>query len=93
MIVRQEALSAKMSFKDLSASSPLPTANLVLVFGSVKRFTDAKLSSTLKSRYPAAQIIGCSTSGEISAAGVSDDSLQITAVQWEKPYNASHIPK
>jgi len=84
MIVRQEALSAKMSFKDLSASSPLPTANLVLVFGSVKRFTDAKLSSTLKSRYPAAQIIGCSTSGEISAAGVSDDSLQITAVQWEK---------
>jgi len=84
MIVRQESLTAKMSLKDLPATSPLPTANLVLVFGSVKRFGEAKLQSTLKERYPTAQIIGCSTSGEITASGVFDDSLQITAVLWEK---------
>jgi hypothetical protein len=73
-----------MALKDLPAASPLPTASLVLVFGSVKRFGEAKLQSTLKARYPTAQIIGCSTSGEITAAGVFDDSLQITAILWEK---------
>jgi len=73
-----------MSLKDLAATSPLPSANLVLVFGSVKRFSEAKLQSTLKARYPTAQIIGCSTSGEITATGVYDDSLQITAILWEK---------
>lgn len=84
MIIRQESLTAKMSLKDLAATSPLPSANLVLVFGSVKRFSEAKLQSTLKARYPTAQIIGCSTSGEITASGVYDDSLQITAILWEK---------
>lgn len=84
MIVRQESLTAKMSLKDLPANSPLPTASLVLVFGSVKRFSESKLQAILKARYPTAQIIGCSTSGEINATGVFDDSLQITAIQWEK---------
>ncbi|HSH54410.1 MAG TPA: FIST N-terminal domain-containing protein [Methylotenera sp.] len=84
MIVRQESLTAKMALKDLPAASPLPTASLVLVFGSVKRFGEAKLQSILKARYPTAQIIGCSTAGEITAAGVFDDSLQITAILWEK---------
>jgi len=84
MIIRQESLTSKMTLKDLSSTSPLPSANLVLVFGSVKRFGEAKLQSILKTRYPTAQIIGCSTSGEITATGVYDDSLQITAILWEK---------
>lgn len=84
MIIKQESLSARMTLKDLPSSSPLPTANLVLVFGSVKRFNESKLSTTLKARYPLAQIIGCSTAGEITATGVFDDSLQITAIMWEK---------
>lgn len=84
MIVKQESLTAKMMLKDLPIASPLPTANLVLVFGSVKRLGEAKLQSTLKVRYPTAQIIGCSTSGEITATGVFDDSIQITAILWEK---------
>jgi len=84
MIVRQESLTSNMALKDLPSASPLPTASLVLVFGSVKRLGEARLQSILKSRYPAAQIIGCSTSGEINATGVFDDSLQITAILWEK---------
>lgn len=84
MIVKQELLSAKMTLKDLPSTSPLPSASLVLVFGARDRFDDSKLAATLKSRYHSAQIIGCSTAGEISGAGVMDDSLQITAVQWEK---------
>lgn len=84
MLIRQESLTAKMTLKDLPSSSPLPTANLVLVFGSVKRFSEAKLQGFLKERYPTAQIIGCTTSGEIDTHGVYDDSLQITAILWEK---------
>lgn len=92
MIVRQESLTAKMALKDLPSASPLPTASLVLVFGSVKRFGEAKLQAVLKARYPSAQIIGCTTSGEISPDGVFDDSLQITAILWEKTVQRiSHV--
>lgn len=84
MIIKQESITDKMTLKDLSSASPMPAANLVLVFGSVKRFSDAKLTAALKSRYPTAQIVGCTTSGEISPSGVFDESLQITAILWEK---------
>lgn len=84
MIIKQETISPKMAFKDLPAKSPLPSANLVLTFGSFKRFSDENLGKQLKERYPIAQIVGCTTSGEISAQGVFDDSLQITAIMWEK---------
>ena len=84
MLIRQESINSKLTLKDLPSTSPLPSANLVLVFGSVKRFSDGKLPAFLKSRYPSAQLVGCTTSGEISAVGVFDDSIQITAIQWEK---------
>ena len=84
MLIRQESINSKLTLKDLPSTSPLPSANLVLVFGSVKRFSEGKLQGFLKSRYPSAQLVGCTTSGEISAAGVFDDSIQITAIQWEK---------
>jgi hypothetical protein len=84
MIIKQESITQKMSFKDLPAKSPLPTATLVLTFGSMRRFSDPNLAKQLKERYPIAQIVGCTTSGEISAQGVFDDSVQITAIMWEK---------
>ncbi len=84
MLIRQESVDSKMALKDLPSASPLVSANLVLAFGSTKRFNEGKLQGFLKSRYPSAQVIGCTTSGEISPNGVFDDSIQITAIQWEK---------
>jgi hypothetical protein len=84
MIIVQESVDSKSTVKDLPGASPLAAANLVLVFSSVKRFNEGKLQSALKQRYPTAQIIGCTTSGEISPNGVFDDSIQITAIQWQK---------
>lgn len=84
MQIRQESLTDKMALKDLPEASPLPNADLVLVFGSVRRFTDSKLISYLKNRYPSAQVVGCTTTGEINQKGVFDDSLQISAVLWER---------
>ena len=84
MLIRQESVDSKMALKDLPSASPLVSANLVLAFGSTKRFNEGKLQGFLKLRYPTAQVIGCTTSGEISPNGVFDDSIQITAIQWEK---------
>lgn len=84
MLIRQESVDSKTALKDLPSTSPLASANLVLVFGSVKRFSEGKLQGFLKLRYPTAQVVGCTTSGEISPNGVFDDSIQITAIQWEK---------
>ena len=47
MLIRQEAITGKQGLKDLPKTSPLPSANLVLVFGSVKRFSESKLTATL----------------------------------------------
>jgi hypothetical protein len=80
----QEHLSSKMAFSKLGNQSPLPDANWVLVFGSTTAFTERNLSDNLAQRYPNAEIIGCTTSGEIAPDGVHDDSLQITAMHWEK---------
>ncbi|MBE9532775.1 MAG: hypothetical protein IMF04_01515, partial [Proteobacteria bacterium] len=84
MKFEQENLSEKMALGKLPSNSPLPEANWVLVFGSVARFKDSKLTKVLQKRYPHAQIIGCTTSGEISDEGVQDESLHITAMQWER---------
>lgn len=84
MIITQESIDSTSTLKDLPGASPLIAANLVLVFSSVKRFNEGKLQGALKKRYPTAQIVGCTTSGEISPNGVYDDSIQITAIQWQK---------
>lgn len=84
MIITQESIDSKSTLKVLPGASPLIAANLVLVFSSVKRFNEGKLQGALKKRYPTAQIVGCTTSGEISPSGVFDDSIQITAIQWQK---------
>jgi hypothetical protein len=84
MLIKQESIDSKTALSSLPSTSPLPAANLILAFGSVKRFAEGKLQGFLKARYPTAQIVGCSTSGEINAKGVFDDSIQITAIQWEK---------
>jgi len=84
MKFEQELLPSKMALGKLPSESPLPQANWVLVFGSINRFGERNLAKILKKRYPRAQIIGCTTSGEVTADGVHDDSLHITAMSWER---------
>lgn len=80
----QEHLPAKTAISKLPGSSPLAEANWVLVFGSVNRFNERNFASQLQKRYPNAQIVGCTTSGEITGDGVFDDSVHITAMLWER---------
>lgn len=59
-------------------------AQFVLVFAASSAFNDLSWMEGLRSRFPKAGIIGCSTSGEISGAEVNDDTVVATAVYFEK---------
>lgn len=56
---------------------------LILVFGDTGALGKKDLVAALRHDYPAAHIFGCSTAGEIGGTVVSDDSLVVTAVQFE----------
>lgn len=58
-------------------------ANLVFVFGSTKALKESGCMHDLRTAYPNAHLLGCSTAGEIYGTGVYDDSVAATAVQFE----------
>ncbi|WP_296927012.1 FIST signal transduction protein [Polaromonas sp.] len=59
------------------------SAQLVLVFGSVAVLRQRRLTAAIRAEYSAAHIFGCSTAGEICGSHVLDDSLVVTAVQFD----------
>lgn len=59
-------------------------ANLILGFGSKRLVADGQLNKSLAERYPSAEIVLCSTAGEISYNSVYDDSAVITVISLEK---------
>ena len=58
-------------------------AQLVLVFGSTAVLADSARIKELKTMYPTARMLGCSTAGEICGTRVFDDSLVATAIRFE----------
>jgi hypothetical protein len=65
--------------QQLKALSP----QLVILMGSTERLQDAAAFKQLAETLPDAQIVGCSTSGEIDAKGVSDKGLVIAAAHFD----------
>jgi hypothetical protein len=61
----------------------LPGAQLVLLFGHATGLQNQAAQTALRSRYPNAQVIGCSTAGEIYQTQVLDETLVATAVQFD----------
>lgn len=59
-------------------------AQLVFVFGAASNLKKNDLIQSIKIDYPNAKIIGCSTAGEIIDTNVLDDSLIVTAVQFNE---------
>jgi hypothetical protein len=57
---------------------------LVLAFGATAVLRKPDLLAAIRNNYPAAHTFGCSTAGEICGTVVSDDSLVVTAVHFEK---------
>jgi hypothetical protein len=61
-------------------------AQLVFVFGTTAILEDFKIFQEINKLYPEAHIFGCSTAGEICGNRVYDNSLVITAMQFESTH-------
>lgn len=58
-------------------------AQLVLLFGNRFLLKDGRHLEEIRHAYPMAHFLGCSTAGEICGTQVLDDSLVVTALQFE----------
>lgn len=58
-------------------------AQLVLVFGSRTLACDETIQQHIKSNFPSAEVIGCTTSGEILDAQIYDETLCLTAIEFK----------
>jgi hypothetical protein len=63
---------------------------LVLCFGAKSIFQSENVFQLLKDRFPSATIATCTTSGEIYHTAVMDDTLSITAVEFDSTAIRSH---
>lgn len=83
MKVEQHRWSEATGWEPGTPSALGKSAQLVLLFGSTSRLKEGKYFEAIKKAYPKAHLLGCSTAGEICHAQVFDDSLVITAIQFE----------
>ena len=62
----------------------LRDSQLALVFGGPAVLKDSSLRDAVVAAYPDAYLLGCSTAGDIFGTQVSDDSLVVTAMSFER---------
>jgi len=75
----QKSTGWEQDINDFKNFSP----NLVFIFASKTIITDKTLLQEANALFPEAQIVGCSTAGEIIGAQVSDDSAVVTAIKFK----------
>ncbi len=84
MKIEQKKWTQGGGWQILSDNKLKDAAQLVFLFGGTDILKDPKNYEAVKSWYPNAHIISGSTAGEIIATEVLDQSLVVTAVQFEK---------
>lgn len=82
MDVRQLTLEANDTFNLRAEVLSEINPQFVLIFASPGQGDLAELSRAVAQRFPGAVVAGCTTAGEISSAGVSDQSAVITAIRF-----------
>lgn len=83
MKIEQSKWTRQQGWTSDKPSELKDAAQLVFVFGGSKVITNAELLKQVKAIYKNAILMGCSTSGEIHDTVVTDDSLVITAVNFD----------
>ncbi|MET0412477.1 MAG: FIST N-terminal domain-containing protein, partial [Polyangiaceae bacterium] len=68
----------------VSSGSRCDDAQLVLAFGATALVDQSALWQDLRTAWPRAHIMACSTAGEIAGTQVTDDSLVATALRFER---------
>jgi len=84
MKIEQRKWTAKEGWKLFSAKEIEAEPQLVMAFTSSKIASDDKTFNNLKSSYPNSHLLICSTAGEIIGDEVDDDSMAVTAINFEK---------
>lgn len=84
MHVTQIVIRKPAELESKLASLEQADADLLLLFGSTQQITAPGLSETLRTKFPNAHQLGCSTAGEITLDGVDDGTCTITAVKLAK---------
>jgi hypothetical protein len=69
------------------------TPQLILLFGARAALQESDALATLRTQYPGARLVGCSTAGEICGTDVSDDAIVAAVVQFEHTQiRVMHLP-
>ncbi len=83
MRVKQSRWREAVGWEDETSVPLSDSAQLVLVFGSSSILKTSDRLDEIRRMYPRSHIFGCSTAGEICGTQVTDDSLVVTAVDFE----------
>jgi hypothetical protein len=84
MKIEQKKWTAGGAWKNISSNQLTEQPELVLLFGGNALLKDKARFDEVRSWYPSAHIISASTAGEIVGTEVSDDTLSLTAVKFDK---------
>lgn len=83
MNIQQETFESDSGWKTIFSKGNLQDPQIVLVFGHKKMISSERMYHQIKSKYPTAEIVIGSTSGEIIDCGVLDESIVLTAIEFE----------
>lgn len=81
MKVEQRVWHAAQGWSVTESDGPI-SPSLVLFFASPGTLDDGKRFADLKSAYPRAALLGCTTGGEIAAVDVHDGAVVATAIEF-----------
>jgi hypothetical protein len=84
MKTEQSIYTTASGWEKKSENSLGEIAQLVFLFGNKDLLKDQNHIDSVQSAYPKAQIVGCSTAGEICQENVYDQNIVCTAVWFEK---------
>lgn len=79
VLLKNPTAPESLPLEELAAIDP----SLLLAFGAPAFFEGDKLAAALAAAFPHAVLLGCSTAGEITNAGVHADSCVLTAVRFD----------
>ncbi|MDD4957605.1 MAG: FIST N-terminal domain-containing protein [Candidatus Omnitrophica bacterium] len=84
MICEQRIFTESKGWKCESRIPDGGRVQLALVFGATSLMKENRFSGEIRAWYPNAIILGCSTSGEIYGTHVFDNTVTVTAIQFNK---------
>ena len=84
MRVRQTINHSPADLPATLGALDIDPVDLLLIFGNIDHFRYPGLHAAIRSAFPKASLLGCSTAGEITAGGVDDGTCTFTAINFDK---------